>query len=127
MGPNQRVHKGASHSIYLLYYYKSTNTDAEGAARYIEGAILDADSAGVEVFGLGALNKNEALNGGGALFVKNNPNLRLRLVPLHICLHTATILLILLLILRPLRPEASQPPPSPGITTYVCPHYIGTI
>jgi hypothetical protein len=73
----------------------------------------------VEVFGLGALNKNEALNGGGALFVKNNPNLRLRLVPLYICLDTATTLLIL----RPLRQEQPQPPPSRGITIYVCPHY----
>jgi len=47
---------------------------------YIEGAILDAEKAGVEVFGLGALNKNEALNGGGALFVKSHPNLRMRVV-----------------------------------------------
>ena len=48
--------------------------------KYIEGAIVDADRAGVEVFGLGALNKNEALNGGGALFVKNHPELRMRVV-----------------------------------------------
>ena len=41
---------------------------------------MDADKAGVEVFGLGALNKNEALNGGGALFVKKHPNLRMRVV-----------------------------------------------
>eukprot|EP00457_Paulinella_chromatophora_P001947 gb/GEZN01001950.1/.p1 GENE.gb/GEZN01001950.1/~~gb/GEZN01001950.1/.p1 ORF type:complete len:758 (+),score=48.66 gb/GEZN01001950.1/:221-2494(+) len=46
----------------------------------IEKAILDADKAGVKVFGLGAMNKNEALNGGGALFTKRNPNLSLRLV-----------------------------------------------
>jgi hypothetical protein len=48
--------------------------------KYIEGAIVDADRAGVAVFGLGALNKNEALNGGGALFVKNHPELRMRVV-----------------------------------------------
>jgi len=38
----------------------------------IEQAILDADKRGIRVLGLGALNKNEALNGGGALFVKNH-------------------------------------------------------
>uniref|UniRef100_A0A7S4PEJ6 Fatty acid hydroxylase domain-containing protein n=1 Tax=Guillardia theta TaxID=55529 RepID=A0A7S4PEJ6_GUITH len=47
---------------------------------YIEDAIMSADAAGVKVFGLGALNKNEALNGGGSLFVKKHPDLRLRLV-----------------------------------------------
>eukprot|EP00529_Nitzschia_sp_RCC80_P012953 CAMPEP_0113479356 /NCGR_PEP_ID=MMETSP0014_2-20120614/21263_1 /TAXON_ID=2857 /ORGANISM="Nitzschia sp." /LENGTH=590 /DNA_ID=CAMNT_0000372643 /DNA_START=269 /DNA_END=2038 /DNA_ORIENTATION=- /assembly_acc=CAM_ASM_000159 len=35
----------------------------------IEESILAADSSGVKVIGLGALNKNEALNGGGKLFV----------------------------------------------------------
>lgn len=35
----------------------------------IEQSILAADDAGVKVIGLGALNKNEALNGGGKLFV----------------------------------------------------------
>jgi len=47
---------------------------------YIEDAIVTADKQGVKVFGLGALNKNEALNGGGALFVKNNPHLKVRVV-----------------------------------------------
>lgn len=47
---------------------------------YIEDAIVEADKQGVKVFGLGALNKNEALNGGGALFVKNNPHLKMRVV-----------------------------------------------
>eukprot|EP00808_Paulinella_micropora_P005378 g79722.t1 len=46
----------------------------------IERTILDMDAAGVKVFGLGALNKNEALNGGGSLFVERNPYLKLRLV-----------------------------------------------
>jgi len=46
----------------------------------IDKAITDADKAGVKVFGLGALNKNEALNGGGALFVKNHPDLSVRVV-----------------------------------------------
>mmetsp|Transcript_28759 Transcript_28759/g.72893 ORF Transcript_28759/g.72893 Transcript_28759/m.72893 type:complete len:697 (-) Transcript_28759:4-2094(-) len=47
---------------------------------YIEDAIVKADKQGVKVFGLGALNKNEALNGGGALFVQNNPHLKMRVV-----------------------------------------------
>ncbi|CAI7869944.1 unnamed protein product [Closterium sp. NIES-53] len=48
--------------------------------RLIEGAILKADKQGVKVFTLGALNKNEALNEGGAAFLKNHPDLKLRLV-----------------------------------------------
>jgi len=49
--------------------------------RKIEEAILDADRAGVKVVGLGALNKNEALNGGGALFVnKHGKSLKTRVV-----------------------------------------------
>eukprot|EP00526_Cylindrotheca_closterium_P005305 CAMPEP_0113623458 /NCGR_PEP_ID=MMETSP0017_2-20120614/12067_1 /TAXON_ID=2856 /ORGANISM="Cylindrotheca closterium" /LENGTH=620 /DNA_ID=CAMNT_0000533407 /DNA_START=16 /DNA_END=1878 /DNA_ORIENTATION=+ /assembly_acc=CAM_ASM_000147 len=46
----------------------------------IEEAILEADAAGVKVLGLGALNKNEALNGGGKLFVDMHPNLKTRVV-----------------------------------------------
>ncbi|MCO5597336.1 hypothetical protein L7F22_051412 [Adiantum nelumboides] len=44
----------------------------------IEKAILEADRLGVKVFSLAALNKNEALNGGGKLFVVKYPNLRVR-------------------------------------------------
>lgn len=47
----------------------------------IEQAILSADKSGVKVLGLGALNKNEALNGGGALFVnKHGKHLKTRVV-----------------------------------------------
>jgi len=50
----------------------------------IEEAILHANDTGVKVIGLGALNKNEALNGGGKLFVDKYvdkfPNLRVRVV-----------------------------------------------
>ncbi|BBM98496.1 aldehyde decarbonylase [Marchantia polymorpha subsp. ruderalis] len=46
----------------------------------IESAILEADRTGVKVISLGALNKNEALNGGGALFVQKHPDLRVRVV-----------------------------------------------
>ena len=48
--------------------------------RQIERAILEADATGTKVIGLGALNKNEALNGGGQLFVDKHPNLRVRVV-----------------------------------------------
>ena len=43
--------------------------------RKIEQAILAADRAGTKVIGLGALNKNEALNGGGQKFVDEHPEL----------------------------------------------------
>ena len=33
-----------------------------------------------KVIGLGALNKNEALNGGGQLFIDKHPNMRVRVV-----------------------------------------------
>lgn len=46
----------------------------------IRRAIKEADAAGVGVVGLGALNKNEALNGGGKLFVDSMPELRVRVV-----------------------------------------------
>ena len=48
--------------------------------RHIARAIAAADEAGVKVIGLGALNKNEALNGGGKLFVDSAPQLRVRVV-----------------------------------------------
>lgn len=48
--------------------------------RMIEGAILEADRRGVKVLALGALNKNESLNGGGKLFLQRNPDLKVRLV-----------------------------------------------
>ncbi|CAM6092883.1 unnamed protein product [Calypogeia fissa] len=47
----------------------------------IESAILDANRTGVKVISLGALNKNESLNGGGKLFVDKHINdLRVRVV-----------------------------------------------
>ncbi|KAL0735027.1 hypothetical protein Bca4012_011237 [Brassica carinata] len=46
----------------------------------IENAILRADKIGVKVISLAALNKNEALNGGGTLFVNKHPDLRVRVV-----------------------------------------------
>ncbi|CAM0909082.1 unnamed protein product [Alopecurus aequalis] len=52
----------------------------EGINRQIELAILRADKMGVKVLSLAALNKNEALNGGGTLFVDKHPDLRVRVV-----------------------------------------------
>ncbi|KAL8497317.1 hypothetical protein ACS0TY_020848 [Phlomoides rotata] len=52
----------------------------DGINNHIEDAILRADKLGVEVISLAALNKNEALNGGGTLFIKKLPNLRVRVV-----------------------------------------------
>lgn len=51
-----------------------------GINNQIESAILRADKIGVKVLSLAALNKNEALNGGGTLFVNKHPNLRVRIV-----------------------------------------------
>ncbi|CAI9761050.1 unnamed protein product [Fraxinus pennsylvanica] len=53
---------------------------AEGINKQIEEAILRADRLGVKVISLAALNKNEALNGGGTLFVDKHPNLKVRVV-----------------------------------------------
>ncbi|CAH9087605.1 unnamed protein product [Cuscuta europaea] len=53
---------------------------AKGINGLIEEAILRADRIGVKVISLAALNKNEALNGGGTLFVNKHPNLRVRVV-----------------------------------------------
>ncbi|CAN8248407.1 unnamed protein product [Cochlearia groenlandica] len=52
----------------------------QGINNHIENAILRADKIGVKVISLAALNKNEALNGGGTLFVNKHPDLRVRVV-----------------------------------------------
>ncbi|KAK4479442.1 hypothetical protein RD792_014956 [Penstemon davidsonii] len=53
---------------------------ADGINNCIEEAILRANRLGVQVISLAALNKNEALNGGGTLFVNKHPNLKVRVV-----------------------------------------------
>ncbi|KAJ4833129.1 Very-long-chain aldehyde decarbonylase cer3 [Turnera subulata] len=52
----------------------------EGINHHIEDAILRADQLGVKVISLAALNKNEALNGGGTLFVDKHRDLKVRVV-----------------------------------------------
>lgn len=53
---------------------------SEGINKHIEEAILRADKLGVKVISLAALNKNEALNGGGKLFVEKHKDLKVRVV-----------------------------------------------
>uniref|UniRef100_M4CRF8 Fatty acid hydroxylase domain-containing protein n=1 Tax=Brassica campestris TaxID=3711 RepID=M4CRF8_BRACM len=64
----------ASMPYYFLPFAK------QGINNHIEAAILRADKLGVRVISLAALNKNEALNGGGTLFVNKHPDLRVRVV-----------------------------------------------
>ncbi|GJR90618.1 eceriferum 3-like protein [Tanacetum coccineum] len=60
--------------MYFLPFAK------DGINNRIEEAILMADKIGVKVLSLAALNKNEALNGGGKLFVEKLPDLKVRVV-----------------------------------------------
>ncbi|GJY72965.1 eceriferum 3-like protein [Tanacetum coccineum] len=60
--------------MYFLPFAK------DGINNKIEEAILMADKIGVKVLSLAALNKNEALNGGGKLFVQKLPDLKVRVV-----------------------------------------------
>ncbi|XP_010914063.1 very-long-chain aldehyde decarbonylase GL1-1 isoform X2 [Elaeis guineensis] len=52
----------------------------DGINDQIELAILRADKMDVKVLSLAALNKNEALNGGGTLFVSKHQHLKVRVV-----------------------------------------------
>ncbi|URE21326.1 WAX2 C-terminal domain [Musa troglodytarum] len=52
----------------------------DGINRQIELGILRSDRMGVKVLSLAALNKNEALNEIGMLFVKKHPDLTVRVV-----------------------------------------------
>ncbi|XP_074575659.1 LOW QUALITY PROTEIN: very-long-chain aldehyde decarbonylase GL1-1-like [Curcuma longa] len=75
--------RGRLHHIWVVprwgfHYFLPFAT--EGINDQIEQAILRADRLGVKVLSLAALNKNEALNGGGKLFVDRHPNLRVRVV-----------------------------------------------
>ncbi|WOL19696.1 protein ECERIFERUM 3 [Canna indica] len=63
---------------YGFHYFLPFGSDSIN--NHIEQAILRADKLGVKVISLAALNKNEALNGGGTLFVNKHPDLRVRVV-----------------------------------------------
>uniref|UniRef100_A0A804R2X4 Very-long-chain aldehyde decarbonylase CER1-like C-terminal domain-containing protein n=1 Tax=Zea mays TaxID=4577 RepID=A0A804R2X4_MAIZE len=73
-----RLHQTWSVPRYGFQYF--IPSAKKGINRQIELAILRADKMGVKVISLAALNKNEALNGGGTLFVNKHPNLRVRVV-----------------------------------------------
>ncbi|XP_078439971.1 very-long-chain aldehyde decarbonylase GL1-1-like [Wolffia australiana] len=75
--------RGRLHQIWLVprfgfQYFLPWAKD--GINAQIEHAILRADRLGVKVLSLAALNKNESLNGGGTLYVKKHPELRVRVV-----------------------------------------------
>ncbi|PIA37039.1 hypothetical protein AQUCO_03100057v1 [Aquilegia coerulea] len=71
-----RLHQTWAVPRFGFQYFLPFATD--GINKLIEEAILRADRIGVKVISLAALNKNEALNGGGTLFVKKHPNLKVR-------------------------------------------------
>ncbi|KAF0902792.1 hypothetical protein E2562_019120 [Oryza meyeriana var. granulata] len=72
------LHQTWSVPRYGFHYF--IPSAKKGINELIELAILRADKMGVKVLSLAALNKNEALNGGGTLFVRRHPNLRVRVV-----------------------------------------------
>lgn len=76
LGP-LRLETWVTPAFGLQFMLKSQRGRLNG---HIGGAVAAADAAGVRVIGLGALNKAEALNGGGALFVAQQPGLRVRVV-----------------------------------------------
>ncbi|KAJ6759260.1 VERY-LONG-CHAIN ALDEHYDE DECARBONYLASE CER3 [Salix koriyanagi] len=73
-----RLHETWSVPRFGFQYFLPFAKD--GINNQIEQAILRADRLGVKIISLAALNKNEALNGGGTLFVNKHPNLRVRVV-----------------------------------------------
>ncbi|KAK6235964.1 hypothetical protein SCA6_011301 [Theobroma cacao] len=73
-----RLHQTWAVPRFGFQYFLPFATD--GINKHIEEAILRADRMGVKVISLAALNKNEALNGGGTLFVDKHPDLKVRVV-----------------------------------------------
>ncbi|CAM0951451.1 unnamed protein product [Alopecurus aequalis] len=73
-----KLHQTWAVPRYGFHYFLPWGKD--GINGQIELAILRAEKMGVKVVSLAALNKNEALNGGGTLFVNKHPDLRVRVV-----------------------------------------------
>ncbi|KAL6189160.1 hypothetical protein ACLB2K_040550 [Fragaria x ananassa] len=73
-----RLHQTWAVPRYGFQYFLPFALD--GINNQIEQAIIRADKLGVKVISLAALNKNEALNGGGTLFVNKHADLRVRVV-----------------------------------------------
>ena len=78
-----------SRPLQLLQYFLPFAT--EGINKRIDEATLRADRMGIKVISLAALNKNEALDGGGTLFVNKHSDLKVRVV--HGNTLTATVIL----------------------------------
>ncbi|XP_047047694.1 very-long-chain aldehyde decarbonylase GL1-1-like [Lolium rigidum] len=73
-----KLHQTWAVPRYGFHYFLPFAKD--GINDQIELAILRADKMGIKVVSLAALNKNEALNGGGTLFVNKHPDLRVCVV-----------------------------------------------
>uniref|UniRef100_A0A453KW88 Very-long-chain aldehyde decarbonylase CER1-like C-terminal domain-containing protein n=1 Tax=Aegilops tauschii subsp. strangulata TaxID=200361 RepID=A0A453KW88_AEGTS len=71
------THRASCLCVIMQYFLPFAK---DGINDQIELAILRAERMGVKVVSLAALNKNEALNGGGTLFVNKHPDLRVRVV-----------------------------------------------
>ncbi|PIN06813.1 hypothetical protein CDL12_20630 [Handroanthus impetiginosus] len=63
---------------YTIQYYMQWQRESINSM--IEDSILEADRKGVRVLSLGLLNQDERLNKNGELFLKRNPQLKVKLV-----------------------------------------------
>ncbi|XP_047333897.1 very-long-chain aldehyde decarbonylase CER1-like [Impatiens glandulifera] len=63
---------------FTLHYFMKWQR--EGINRFIEEAILEADGKGTKVFSLGLMNQGEDLNENGEVYIKRNPNLKVKVV-----------------------------------------------
>ncbi|KAL8542571.1 hypothetical protein ACS0TY_003450 [Phlomoides rotata] len=63
---------------YSIQYYMKWQR--ESINRMIEESILEAESKGVKVLSLGLLNQDEGVNENGELFLRRNPQLKVKLV-----------------------------------------------
>ncbi|MED6112690.1 hypothetical protein PIB30_063821 [Stylosanthes scabra] len=62
------------HSQYMNKWQRKTLN------KLIEDAILEAERSGVKVLSLGLLNQGDELNKYGELYIKSNPNLKIKIV-----------------------------------------------
>ncbi|XP_047341182.1 very-long-chain aldehyde decarbonylase CER1-like [Impatiens glandulifera] len=63
---------------FNLHYFMTLQR--EGINRSIEEAILEADGKGTKVLSLGLMNQGGDLNENGELYIKRNPNLKVKVV-----------------------------------------------
>ncbi|GAB5360423.1 hypothetical protein AAMO2058_000626700 [Amorphochlora amoebiformis] len=79
-GQRERRIRAEQWAIARFAFQYVTKSYKEDIAGLIEGAVLDADSKGCQVIGLGAFNKAWWINKGGDDIVKKYPKLRIRIV-----------------------------------------------